>query len=267
MLWELLKLISVAQGGEQSKPSHLLEHSKGVRKPRCRYWNCNQENKPSWPTESPFTPRSDAESCEESTDLEPVVCLKGSARRQCPHGAALEREGTQLHVEDGVSSAVSSSWALSASQAASAWENTSDSLASLAYSTGIPMLCCWWALPDETVCTKPAYIYFIIILSSYLLCSKCILDILCSCLQVLKALHSLQVVYLRFSIVAWHRETPPSQHPRTRSGRIQTTKVMHEIWPSCGSFQKKQIPQLLQPPEKFTSGLQSPCQRGWKLRT
>lgn len=102
-----------------------------------------------------------------------AYALKGSAKRQCLYGTALEKEGTQPHMEDSVNSTVSSSWVLSASQDVSVWKKTSPSFASLAHS--------------HTNCTKLAYIYFIITISSYLVCSKCILDFLCCCLQLLRS--------------------------------------------------------------------------------
>lgn len=55
----------------------------------------------------PFTPRLEAESVMESTDLKPMIFLKGSAKTRL-HSMVVGKEGMLLHEEGNVISTISS---------------------------------------------------------------------------------------------------------------------------------------------------------------
>lgn len=57
----------------------------------------------------PFTPRLEAESVMERTDLKPMIFLKGSAKTQRLHSMVVEKEGMLLHEEGNVISTIPSS--------------------------------------------------------------------------------------------------------------------------------------------------------------
>lgn len=56
----------------------------------------------------PFTPRLEAESVMERTDLKPMIFLKGSAKTQRLHSMVVGKEGMLLHEEGNVISTISS---------------------------------------------------------------------------------------------------------------------------------------------------------------
>lgn len=169
-------LVSVAQGREHSQPPHLQSIRKasgntcvatevaesntswvewiGPLHPEVRSWDSRGKHRP------------------EAYDL---------LGRQCQETTPVwhsVRQGV-----DSVTFTISSSWALSASQDVSIWKNNFWQFSSLVRPTRIPVPYFLWTLSNET---DLAYVYFIIVLSSYISCSKCVLDILCNCLQVLK---------------------------------------------------------------------------------